>query len=284
MRLGRLGGAGRRGSAVLVGGPGGQQLQWDPGSGQFSYSQAGEHLARAGRLLAGKQLNRPDSAALLCRTSGNDGLVNLAGVGEGEDGVSSVSCRELGAGAGKVEEQLQESGELQVGNTTLLYLPLGPLAVSTLVACAKAGWSYCPVWAGPGGVAALEPLLATGRVGRLLTSSQWPHLVSRAEDAVATRPGLQLVVLGPGHTPVSRPGPGPGTLDPLFAIYSGGETAVVAGLGELSGFYSVSSSLAARPRPALPPAQTGQPERDFKQSKRNNSFRLEYIDRMLKSD
>merc|ERR1711915_1072814 len=159
-----------------------------------------------------------------------------------------VSFSQLSKMIGYVAEALDSAEEHSSPGITVLYLPVSILAVASLLACASMNYPHTLILEGFS-QNILTTILNKNKVSCLATSDYWPQLARTLEVAQSTTktPNLKTVNLDPscGLTcPVLKDvEPQDEELDPLFALYTGGETSVIAGLGEVSGYYQVTSNI-----------------------------------------
>ena len=209
-------------------------LRWDPNSGQFSYSQD-VLLQKAALIVREKAQTNPDCVAVIWR---RDKPLSE----------EMVSFSQLSKMIEYVAGALNPGEENSSPGITVIYLPVSILAVASLLACAFLEYPHTLILEGFS-QNILTTVLNKKEVICLATSEYWPQLAKTLEVAHSTtkRRSLKIVNLDPscGLTcPVLKDvEPQDEELDPLFALYTGGETSVIAGLGEVSGYYQVTSNI-----------------------------------------
>lgn len=254
-------------------------LRWDYASGQFSWSQD-NGLERAARTVLRRAGSTPHQVVAVWM--------------RGDEQEENISYCELQQMVEHVQGRIEQ---VSVSGGLVVLLPVSPLVLAVLLACAATNTAHSLVLAGFS-PSALSQVLAGFGPATVVTSDYWPQLL-KTVGSLSPHPPTLLI----GHTcgmaeakPVIQTKKDLGNSDraedeePLFALYCSGETGVIAGLGQEAGYYQVTSSLglsgsqrrldSSRTEDLADPAIK---EERFKAEKRQNSFRLDYIQDMLQA-
>lgn len=269
-------------------------LRWDPASGQFSLTQ-GSQLERATEIVRDLAETNPDSVAIIWRKDNpaSEEMVTYGQLNQMIEHVVDI----LEENDDKQAKKLSSNSE----SGTLIFLPVSILAVAVMLACASLQRPHSLVFAGFSSPA-LASLMESGQVGCIITSDHWPRLAKTLEGVMKEWPDIRTINLDVNCGIVSPSlvdqvnseeyslelsGNYGEDLSPLFALYTGGETSVIAGLKEEAGYYQVTSNVGLTAVEPLPEGDHGDgalcetPEQKFKEGKKKNTYRLAYINSML---
>jgi len=263
-------------------------IRWDPDSGQFSLTQ-GSQLEQASLIVRELAVTNPDSVAIIWRK-------------DQQASEEMATYSQLNHMMNHIQEIIDEKPSKDSDAVTLVYLPVSIIAVAAMLACTSIQQRHSLVFAGFSS-SALSSLMETGQVGTVISSDYWPVLTNTLHTVVGRWPQIRTINLDVNCGVVlPRTVENLNTdefnleltesygedLSPLFALYTGGETSVIAGLKEEAGYYQVTSNVGISGVEKLsPPCPNGEavpfqtPEQNFKERKRQNTYRLDYIDKML---
>ena len=254
---------------------GGRSARWDPCSGQFSFTQTTQ-LQGAMEVVREMVVTNPGSVAVIWRQDKpyREHMVTYSQLSEMVD---------------KVVDILKTGDKTTPVQGTLIYLPVSVLAVAVILACTSLQHRHTLVFAGFSS-SALSSLLMSGQVDTVVTSQTWPVLTQTLHTALDrwTGPTITTRYVG-NNSDLEMAGNLPDCpskeLSPLFALYTGGETSVIAGVGEMAGYYQVSSNVGLADKEFITAGEGGGQiqEQTFKEGKRNNTYRLDYINKILQS-
>eukprot|EP00092_Neocalanus_flemingeri_P026913 GFUD01029173.1.p1 GENE.GFUD01029173.1~~GFUD01029173.1.p1 ORF type:complete len:363 (-),score=96.39 GFUD01029173.1:4-1092(-) len=269
-------------------------LRWDPDSGQFSLTQ-GSQLETAAQIVRELAQTNPDSVAIIWRKDQpmSEEMATYSQLNHMIEHIVNIIDEKDDNSADKTTNNLEP--------VTLIYLPVSILAVAAMLACASIQHRHSLVFAGFSSDA-LSSLMESGQVECVISSDHWPQLTRTLHTAVTNWPQIRTINLDVDCGFVSPcivdqvnadefnlelSGMEGEDLSPLFALYTGGETSVIAGLKEEAGYYQVTSNVGLTPVDTLPPCGGSEgalyrtPEQEFKEGKKKNTYRLDYINKML---
>lgn len=269
-------------------------LRWDPSSGQFSWTQ-GSQLERAAEIVRELAETNPDSVAIIWRKDQpvSEDMVTYSQLNHMIKHIVDILDEK--------DEKMSDKRRQNTETVILIYLPVSILAVAVMMACASIQQRHSLVFEGFSSLA-LSSLMESSQVGCIITSDNWPILTRTLESVVTNWPDIRTINLdvncgfvspsivdqvNPDEFSLELSGNYGEDLSPLFALYTGGETSVIAGLKEEAGYYQVTSNVGLTGAEPLSPGGEGEgalyktPEQKFKEGKKKNTYRLDYINRML---
>jgi len=268
-------------------------VRWDPTSGQFSFAQ-GSQLERAAEIVTELAETNPDRVAIIWRKDNpaSEEMVTYRELKHMIEHVVKILEKEEDQQARKVPKNTTSG--------TLIYLPVSIVAVAAMLACVSLQRKHSLVFAGFS-TTALSSLMETGQVECIITSDYWPGLTTTLNSVMKNWPDIETknIDISCGVTSPSSVDSSDTfsleltedkeDLSPLFALYTGGDTSVIAGLNEEAGYYQVTSNVGLTEVESLPHADEAAAdgalcktqEEVFKEGKRTNKYRLDYIKRFL---
>jgi len=248
-----------------------RSFRWDPNSGQFSYSQGHHELLQSGvALLQQMSASQPETIAVIQRQ------------------YHEKNCVEVGCTYEQLWKRVHSICDLlhhtphpkeSSDNICIVYLPISMLTVSVILALTLSNIRYCLIFTGFSSQAMYQ-LLSTGKVESTITSHHFcQELQKNFHDA--NIPFSTTVNLDPLNNRVKRDLE-KYDVDPMFAIYTGGPSSLIAGTREITGYYQVSSNVTPGEENYVDDGlevveDSGEAERKFKLQKTKNSFRLDHI-------
>lgn len=243
-----------------------RSFKWDQASGQFSFSQEEEaHLQRAVEEMEEMCRKSPDTVAVLLR--------QYSGETCSETG---ITFRELQRRVSSLNLLLQKTNLNDPNRIFLFYLPISFLTTALLLSSTISQIRYCLMFEGFSPSAVWE-LVRSGHVGCVVTTHHNHH---HLRPLLQDNQLLSSLVLESRNIKVETDLHS-AEISPIFAIYEGGQSSLIAGTGVLDGFYLVTSNLGPakhKHRGDLTVRTSDcNSEEEFKQTKLRNSYRLDYI-------
>ena len=254
-------------------------FKWDPATGQFSYGQGQESLlSRALDIVDSQSLSSPDSISVIQRQ------------------YSENSCREVGVTYKYLNRRVQAISNIfsnivnhdaEDEKLVLVYLPISLLCTAVILASTLSKIRYCLIFTGFSRQI-LYQVLATEMVECIVTShDQYQEIQTLLSNnnldpvpaVFLDQAGVELVNNLEDED-----------VEPVFALYTGGPSSLLAGTGAVTGYYQVTSSV----RPVEQStddlvtqemgdcSDTSNIEKKFKLEKEKNTSRLNHIQEMLK--
>merc|ERR1712227_479572 len=252
-----------------------RSFRWDPNSGQFSFSQGQDYLlSRAVHILHHQSTSDPESVAIL----------------QGQ--YQGTNCIEVGISHKNLKNRVDEIANVfdhvadEENKICIIILPVSILAVAAVLASTIVQMRYCLIFTGFSNQA-LYQLLSTGQVGAIIAThdqhsgiqtllQNHPQISSPVTVHLDNSDNGFITKLESYH------------VDPIFAIYTGGPFSLIAGTGEITGYYQVTSNVQPGRYDSncddIVKVDTNENEDDletvekkFKAEKIKNSFRLDHI-------
>jgi len=213
-----------------------RSFRWDPNSGQFSYSQGHQELLQSGvTLLQQLAVSHPDSIAVIQRQYQEKNCVEVG-----------CTYEQLWKRVSSICDLIHHTAHPNecTDNICIVYLPISMLTVSVILALTLSNIRYCLIFTGFSSQA-LYQLLSTGKVASTITSHHY-HQELQKMFQVANFPSLPTVNLDPQSQELKKELE-KFDVDPMFAIYTGGPSSLIAGTREMTGYYQVSSNVTPGP-------------------------------------
>lgn len=257
-----------------------RSFRWDPNSGQFSFCQASDNLLSQGvSLLASLSSSQPESIAILQRQ------------------YTDIDSYEVGVNFESLQKRVSDIRALlsnvladdQGQGVVVMFLPVSVVAVASILAGTASSVRHSLVFAGFSSQA-LHQLLDSGLVSCVLTDHDHCHKVQRLlQDPLLQRGNISVIYLDSGRKDFISDLENH-HIDPIFALYTGGPSSLIAGTGELTGFYQATSCVQPQREDNLSDiVEAGHKEEagkqpSFYEQKLKNNYRLPHIKDILDQD